>query len=420
MTLRDALLVLGLVSAGCAQAGCAQIDGKADELDQSAGGARGGDSESNDGSAAEAGTEKPDDASAAASDASESADGSLGQPAADAGMSLPDAGDPDIDDTPDAGSPVTPKTADGTCAAPFELTFSSNRVIVTGNTSGGTETLSPKCLPSGPGVTPVAGPDHVYHFRMPFKGRVSVNAKNEGSYAASVYLLNACGNAATEKACNYAGALSYDVNAGEELFLYIDSGAKSATAERAGAYEVAVTLREQSAGGGACGNGTTDPYCGTGLFCQDEGLGGVCRTGNPETCATAVPLFFRQTPEGRVAKVFGSTVGAKDDVVPKCPTTPAPAAKALGVDHVYSFTLSTAGSIRISLQPGAGYDAVFALLRSACSNVAEALCVDDAVAGNTEASGFTAPAGTYYIVVDAFSASLDSSGSYDLTVTQLP
>lgn len=404
MRLRLALLLCGLTVG----VGCAQIEGRTDEVIGAAG--SGKDRDKKDAGAEDAGVQP---------DAALGVDAAA-EPVVDAGVDAaaeptpqPDGGDPDVIADVDASMPP-PMPPNGTCAAPFELTFSSNRATATGTTSGAGEGVNPKCLPSGG----VVGPEHVYHFRMPFKGRVAVVTTATAPFVASAYVRTACGDAATEKACGYGGSLTYDANAGEEVYLYIDSGSRNATTPNAGAYSVRVTLREEVAAGGVCGSGDADPYCAAGSLCQDEGAGGVCRAGNPETCATAHPLSFHSAGGSRVARVTHSTTGAKDDVSPTC----SQGFIALdGVDHVYSFTISASTAVNISLKSSAGYDAALVILQTTCSaSPSTPNCFDDEFAAGDERVSGTLAAGTYFIVVDAASATVQGSGAYDLTVTLTP
>ncbi len=402
MTLRPVLL-FGLVSV----AACAQIDGKTDEARSSAG-ARDGDSgaESKD----DGGTQDGAVADPEATDAN-------GADANGDGISLPDAGDSGPVSNVDAQvpPPPPPKTPDGTCSAPFELTFSSNRATGNGNTTGAGATVSPKCSPAGG----IAGAEHVYHFRMPFKGRIAAVATGTAPFVASATILTACGDSASEKACNYAGTLSYDAKKDEEIFLYVDSGSKAAATPSVGAYSLRVTLREEAETGRACGGGDADPYCLPGSLCQEEAEGSVCRAGNPETCGSAYPLSFHPSGGARVARVFASTSGAKDEVDPICinlETDP------VGPDHVYSFTVTASTSIAFSLKSAPGYDAALVLLAGQCvSAPTTADCFDTKPQGGTESESGTVAAGNYFLVVDSLSLTASAaSGSYDLTVTLTP
>lgn len=131
-----------------------------------------------------------------------------------------------------------------------------------------------------------------------------------------------------------------------------------------------------------------------------------------DTCATAIDLTAAALAPGG-ATAYGDTTGYAADLAPAtlpgCTETVEP-----GPDAVYRLTLAAGDDVTIALAPSS-HDAGFYLI-DACSLTAT--CVggaDSPGAGGQEQRTLTvASAGTYYLVVDASTAS--AAGCYTLTV----
>jgi len=349
------------------------------------------------------------------------------------------AGDGGSSGEPDADVP--PPVPNGTCAAPYALTLANGKASATGDTTGKMDTISPKCGPGGL-YTPVPGPDHVYRIEVPFKGRVVTRGTSVGGFIPSVYLLTNCGNSPSEKACNYLGeTFVYSTTGPQTLFVYVDSGAGrdivlGLEGPKAGAYQLNVSAREESAVDGACGALFTQPYCGGTNVCRAakcvagtvmcgdgfvegaeecDGTPGctACKLGTRETCAAmgmppAGALTLR--PEGHllVARAAGDTTAAVNDV------DPGSCATGNGRDHVYSFTLAERASVKLDVD--AKFDAVIGISGTACG-AGDLGCVDGATNAGVETYSDTLNAGTYFVTVDAYTT---GAGTYDLVLTVDP
>ncbi len=332
----------------------------------------------------------------------------------------------------------------GSCAAPFTLSLKDNKASVTGVTMGKLPGTSPKCSPKGGLLGDGAGlpgPDHVYRVTMPFKGTLSVAATGTGAFTASTYVLTSCGNIATERACNFAGSLTYAAAAGAELFVYVDSGAIDNFIQAppvAGGYSLVVSARPEAADNAACGPSLTEAYCAAASYCRAGKCGVVtcgdgfvegseecddknsapgdgcaaCKFETREKCDAVPALTFRDDGMKRVAVASGSTSSATNDLNPTC-------GSGTSVDHVYSFTLASSSTVTVTLDPASGYDSALAILRGTCGDSAtEVACQDALAAGDAETYAGTFAAGTYFVVVDGYSNS--SKGDYQLTVSIAP
>lgn len=336
---------------------------------------------------------------------------------------------------PDSSMPPPPPP-DGTCAAPYPVTLTNNKGSVTGTTAGKTETLNPKCSPAGGlfGGAGVAGPDQVYTFTMPFKGKATIVADGAGQFSASAYILTQCGNSATEKACDFAGTVTYTAAKDTPLFVYVDSGsttpALGSAPPNSGGFGLSVSLRKESAATEACGPAFAEPYCASGSLCRT----GMCVTGTAscgdtfvegdeecdgapgctgckldatrEACASAGALTLHPELDKLVARASGTTAGMVDDVDPSC-------AGGSGRDHIYSFTLAERSKVAIELDPG--FDAVLAL--SGTCGSGSLACLDVTTNTDVETYSGTLNAGTYFVTVDAYST---GAGTYDLLITADP
>lgn len=174
-------------------------------------------------------------------------------------------------------------------------------------------------------------------------------------------------------------------------------------------------------GTGAAGGGTGGLGGGTGAMGGGTGaVGGGTGTGGGSTsadggmlakgdrCSNPIPLQF---DGGLVARATADLTTAGDDYAPTC----SPAARA-GSDLVYSFTLTQPTAVAVTATPADGGDPILSVRTEPCETSPSVLCVD--LGGNTEPETLSDPrlaAGTYYVVVDAYSAV--SSSAVELTVT---
>jgi len=130
---------------------------------------------------------------------------------------------------------------------------------------------------------------------------------------------------------------------------------------------------------------------------QPDGLGNCVGLGDGETCASPLLLDLGQT------SVSGTTVGFADDYVPDCQgNSSAP-------DVVYTFTIPQA--IHLSVQTDGLFDSVL-YLRDDCA-AADLFCNDDGGPGLGSLLEADLAAGTYYLIVDAYTT---NSGAYTLTI----
>jgi len=124
-----------------------------------------------------------------------------------------------------------------------------------------------------------------------------------------------------------------------------------------------------------------------------------------ETCASAVALTMPSGERGIVG-VSGDTTGAADDTAPGC------ASGTGGLDVAYSFTLTAAASVQVNLQGITLTDTVV-YVRQDCAG-ADVACNDDYSGLDNSYVTFSATAGTYYVIVDAYSSTY--VGTYNLAV----
>jgi hypothetical protein len=86
-----------------------------------------------------------------------------------------------------------------------------------------------------------------------------------------------------------------------------------------------------------------------------------------------------------------------------------------GADVAYEFALLYDGDVTVTVQNVAGFDPAFYVLTSCANPTACIAGADAGFTGDPETATFTATAGTYYIIVDTYSAT--GVGTFDLVVT---
>ncbi len=132
-----------------------------------------------------------------------------------------------------------------------------------------------------------------------------------------------------------------------------------------------------------------------------QGGGSLVLPGGLDTCpGDPYTLAF-----GSSFDFQGSTLGATDDYV-SC------FGQADGRDVVFAFTLAEAGSLRITLQDGPGFNANL-VIRSDCATAPGELCVPAAVYGDVKGLARQFDAGTYYVIVDSLAG---TAGDFELHV----
>jgi len=194
-----------------------------------------------------------------------------------------------------------------------------------------------------------------------------------------------------------------------------------------------------------CGNGmpNTGETCDDGDTMGGDGCSATCQTEVGYTCtpatASAPSVCTMATPAGTCAAPFvvnftgttvltatltGNTTTSTDQVMmADCDGDPDAGA---GKDHVWRFTTTGVRDISIELSDTGTTDTVVRLMTAPCDPMTEVIeypgndgCVD--FSGSGEIMEFVAlPAGTYYVLIDGYTADAADQGAYSFTVTARP
>jgi hypothetical protein len=282
--------------------------------------------------------------------------------------------------------PQPTMAANDTCAAVEALSFFGTRAVAVGSTVlGSNDGLGPSCSPSAN----ASGPELVYAYDLDGGSNVAVTVRPlAGSMLTPVVSVRpACVSAANELVCGAAST------PGEARTATIPN-------QPPGRYVVLVDSA----------NGTSGSF-------QLE----VTRTPivPNDTCAAVQPLTFT----GSVATATGDTSDAANDnamtdATPSCSAS----ARATGQDVTFSYTLTQARDVTVSVTP-TGMNPTFwpvLSIRNACANPAtnaEVACVSPNATVQARATLVNQPAGTYVVWVD--SAAL-TAGPFQLEVVTAP
>ncbi len=269
--------------------------------------------------------------------------------------------------------------ANDTCAGAQELTFTSGAAMATGTTVGAFNDTAGSPLSCS--ARSATNPEVFYKFTLtqPQDVRVAISTPTTSNLTAAIAVTSTCGvgGAASEQACT--------------------TGSNTNTTARglaAGTYFIVVD-----------GNSSTvDP----GEFSLEVTL--LPPTARPanDTCATPATL----TPG---TSVTIDANAARSDYTFSC-------GPANGGDVVYQFTTTQAQKVTLTATGMNSADAVLALRGAPCDmESSEVACIDDTVAAPEVLVLPNLPAGTYYVVLAAYSASAGEFGlSLALDAAVLP
>ncbi|MDP1829706.1 MAG: hypothetical protein Q8L48_40950 [Archangium sp.] len=293
-------------------------------------------------------------------------------------------------------APPTPPPANDSCAAPEVLTFTNDVATVNGSTLQAANDnyagdVSPTCSPSAK----QSGRDVVYQFTLaqPKDVTLSLTPAVGSTLIPALYVRRGtCGSQllSDEVVClNQVGGVSTQQTnlAAGTYYVFVDSSGGTS-----GAFTLTVT---QSAPTSAPAN---------------------------DTCAGAQALVF----SGNLATATGTTFGASNsnsptDNAPACGTDFIP--RRFGRDLVYSYTLTGAQDVDVTVTPSAGSGLVPTLYVRAptmCSSFSagyELACVAESTVKPLRIYLPNQVAGTYFLFVDSNSY---TTGGYTLTVTKRP
>ncbi|MFZ5439119.1 MAG: hypothetical protein ACOZQL_03880 [Myxococcota bacterium] len=292
-------------------------------------------------------------------------------------------------------APATPPPANDSCSAPEPLTFINDVATVSASTQQAANDnyagdVSPTCNPS----SKQSGRDVVYQFTLaqPRDVTIDVAPAMGSSLIPAVYL--------RKSSC------TSQLLADEVVCLAAQGGVHTVlTALPAGTYFLFV----DSSGGTA------------GAFTATVALGAPTAAPANDSCAGAQPLVFTNN----VATVSGSTFGATNansptDNAPACGTDFIP--RRFGRDLVYSYTLTAAQDVDLTVTPGAGafVPAVYVRAPNQCASFSagfELACVAQTSSQPVRVYLPNQPAGTYFLFVDSNSY---GTGDFSLSLTKRP
>lgn len=278
--------------------------------------------------------------------------------------------------------PQPTMAANDTCAGAEPLQFFGTRAVTVGSTVlGSNDGLGPSCSPTAAAT----GPDLVYTYDVDGGSNVSITVRPLGgsSLVPVVSVRPACASAMNELGCSTATAAQ-------------ETRTVSLPNHPAGQYAVIVDSA----------NGSTGSF-------QLE----VTKTPivPNDTCAAVQPLTFA----GNVATATGDTTyavndNAPTDASPSCSAT----ARTSGQDVVFSYTLTQARDVTISVTP-TGLSPTFwpvLSIRNACTNPAtnaELSCVSPNASMQARTTLVNQSAGTYVVWVDS---AAQTNGPFQLEV----
>ena len=286
--------------------------------------------------------------------------------------------------------PPPTSSANDSCAGAAMLSVNGSTVtrsVAVGNTAIATNdnTTEPSCSATARS----AGPDLVYSYTLTTRSNVSVVARpiSGSTLHPVVSIRTPCFGPNTESACQaVAAAVAVQANVAGQLpgtyFIMVDS-ADGTT----GAFQLEVDA-----------NPTVDN----------------------DTCAAPTALTF----SGNTATALGDTTWATNgnvlgDLTPSCSDS----ARGTGRDVVFSYTLSAAQDVTVSVTPtGASptFESVASIRATTCgdaSRAGERGCVSPLAPTVGRLSLVNQPAGSYFVWVDS---AADTSGPFQLEVVTAP
>ncbi|MDX2015320.1 MAG: hypothetical protein SFW67_34325 [Myxococcaceae bacterium] len=266
-----------------------------------------------------------------------------------------------------------------TCAQVEPLAFFGTRAVAVGSTVLATnDGLGPSCSPTAAS----SGGDLIYSYDVDGGSSVTVTARPlAGSTLQPVVSVRpVCASAANELACGASGSLSLPTHPAGRFVVAVDSANGSA-----GAFQLEVTR--------------------TPIVANDR-------------CPGLQALVF----QGSVATATGDTSFASNDSSADATPSCSASARTSGQDVVFSYTLTQARDVTVSITPTGPSPTFWPVLsiRNACSNGAgnaELACVSPNASLQARASLVNQPAGTYTVWVDSAAT---TAGPFQLEVVTAP